>query len=127
MNSEITLLALKHSINSTLQELGETILQDNNVRDVLTTFFAEQDSRPELVSLIKSQSLMHEYLDLTLEEREEFESFRQKFSDYLIGENKELRSLTVKSEKNKAIIRKQKDFFQDIENNLFLRLILSLL
>ena len=85
MALEETLNILEIAMHGKLDEIDESELKKTDVKDSLITFFAEQEKRPGLVSLIKIPELMHEYLELSLEEREELEQFNITRPTYLKG------------------------------------------
>lgn len=86
MSLENVLTALRYSMSNNLSELDEELLQDNEVKESLTTFFAEQEARPELISLTTVPRLMHNYLSLSLEAKEILDWLRQQNEAYISGE-----------------------------------------
>ncbi len=113
MALEHILQVLEGAMKNRLEEVDTKLLEKRDVQDTLTTFFAEQQTRPELVAQIRAPSLMYEYLKLDLEERREMERLNETHSDYLKGEGKEFignGSLERKicSRKLTSIIKKQR-------------------
>ncbi len=86
MTLENILKALEASMKHELDKIDSKLLKKRDVQDTLTTYFAEQQTRPQLIEQIRAPSLMYEYLQLSLEEREELENFRKENPGYLEGE-----------------------------------------
>ncbi len=113
MGIEGILEVLGCAMKDQLDTVDEKVLHSRKMQDVLTAYFAEQQTRPELVAQIRSQSLMYGYLQLALEEREQMERLREDHPDYLKGEGKGfvgIGSLERKmgSQKLISVIKKQR-------------------
>jgi hypothetical protein len=67
------------------ERIDERLLKDKKVKENLTAYFIEKETRPELVALIAFPDLMKDYLDLPVKLRETLEALRQKRPEYLEG------------------------------------------
>ncbi len=111
MSLENILKALEASMKGELDKTDQKLLEKRDVQNTLTTFFAEQEARPELVAQIRSQSLMYEYLQLSLEEREKLEKFREGHPHYLEGNGEECKGKSIQftlPEKTESFSRKNR-------------------
>ncbi len=110
MALEQILKVLDGAMKDRLEEVDTKLLEKRDVQDTLTTFFAEQQTRPELVAQIRAPSLMYEYLHLGLEEREELDEFGKIHLSYFLGEGEELYptpfNLIIKSHDSRNFSRK---------------------
>ncbi len=108
MTLETKLKALELSMHGKASEISNEIIAVEGVQDLLTTHFAEQEARPELTSSFRPQTLLYEYLQLDLEEREELEQFRIKNTKYMkgISTKNEKEDLAVNSRNVEKLVRK---------------------
>ena len=109
MTLENILTTLRLVMNGKLEQINETLLEEAGIKNALISFFAEQQVRPELTTSIKSQTLMCDYLQLKLEEKEEMERFRRSHPEYFNGQDVEIKRLdnVIKSKKSEDLIKKQ--------------------
>ncbi len=116
MSLEKTLEVLELAMNNKFDGIDESSLENPETEKTLTTYLTESEVRPELLSLIEIPTLMYDYLNLDLEDRQELEKFNQDSSEYLEGErcdgriivkikNKKARSLSQKTRFAKQLLK----------------------
>lgn len=106
MTLETTLKALELSTQDRLSEIDQTLLEEGDVRSILTAYFTECETRPSVVSAIRVPELLYEYLSLPLSDRVELEQFNREFPEYLLGNGDNGSSKKTQNQKVRSLVQK---------------------